>query len=347
LYADIDSWEYEGNQALMTDLAKMLWQSRCDTVISGTIRYKGEYTTVLDPGIGHKVSIASNCATTGDEGLNAPVRAVSVKYAYQGGGLLATTEIAVSSRRDPRTSEGMYMHLSQLGSGAQIRGEGNADAWNRAAFGQNFGQGNWREVNAAREAAQQNGDGGGGNGSTSGGGGMGGGIGGVNTYRRDRLDPQKRAAMVAARRRQRAAAAVGAADRHLTPQERATNVASNRRAREDQQAAVRRQRSAEAAPQKEAAAARAEESSYSMPKEDERQKAREDASAAARERSDKAAQTRHVGAMKTRRAGRAKGEQREADAQKIRDASATKAGRESLKDTPWGEVNYPDDSGKA
>ena len=151
LYADVDSWQYEGNQAAMVSLAQMLWQSRCDTVVSGTVRYKGEYTTVLDPGIGHRLSFASNCGTTGDESLKrAPVRAVSVKLVWQGGGLLTTTDVSVSSRRDPRTSEGMYMHLSQFGSGASVlNGEGNWQEVNRKVMGENFGEGNWREYNKA------------------------------------------------------------------------------------------------------------------------------------------------------------------------------------------------------
>ena len=203
-------WEYEGNQAhRCVDLAKMLWQVRCDTVVSGTVRYKGEYGAVLDPGIGHKVSIAWNCGVTGDESLNAPVRACSVKLAWQGGGLLMTTEDGAFPRGAmPRTSEGdVHAHLSQLGSGGSFRGEGNADQWNRAAFGQDFGQGNYQQVNAAREAAQQNGNGNGeaqGGGSQDGGGGGGGGFGGMgggggmNRYKRTRLDPRQRAAMVAA-----------------------------------------------------------------------------------------------------------------------------------------------------
>lgn len=141
-WADVDSWRYKGNEALMVDMAKMLHQSRCDTVISGTVQYKGVYSTVLDPGTGHKLSFASVCGTTGDEALGVPVRAVTVKYATGGGGLLATTEMAVSSRRDPRTSQGMYMHLSQFGSGIANGAQGNADEANRAAFGQSFGEGN-------------------------------------------------------------------------------------------------------------------------------------------------------------------------------------------------------------
>lgn len=122
LYADVDSWVYQGNHDAMTALAAMLHKTRADTVVAGSVRYKGVYADVLDVGAGHKLSFASPCGATGDEALDVPVRAVTVRLNWQGGGLLATTEMQVSSRRDPRTSEGMYMHLSQFGTGVELGG---------------------------------------------------------------------------------------------------------------------------------------------------------------------------------------------------------------------------------
>jgi hypothetical protein len=55
---------------------------------------------------------------TGDESLNIPVRAVTVQYQTGGGGLLVRTTMRCSTRRDPRTDEGFFQHLSVLGSGA-------------------------------------------------------------------------------------------------------------------------------------------------------------------------------------------------------------------------------------
>lgn len=121
-YADVDSWAYEGNYNQMADLAAMLHRSVCDTVVAGSVRYKGAYKDVWGPDIGHRLNIAAACGATGDEALNAPVRSVAVRLHWQGGGLLAETTMQVSTRRDPTTSEGYYCHLSQLGSGGMSGG---------------------------------------------------------------------------------------------------------------------------------------------------------------------------------------------------------------------------------
>jgi hypothetical protein len=120
LYADVDTWRYEGNQSTMVSFAQMVHGSVSDTVVEGTVKYKGYYTTVEDPTGGHKLNIAAAYYTTGDESLAIPVRAVTYRYESAGGGLLYETEMRCTSRRDPRTDQGFYLHLSQLGTGGQF-----------------------------------------------------------------------------------------------------------------------------------------------------------------------------------------------------------------------------------
>jgi hypothetical protein len=171
----VDTWVYDGNRAAMTALAANLHKTRADTVISGTVRYKGTYADVLDLGVGHRLSFASVCGATGDESLQVPVRAVTVKLNWQGGGLLATTEMACSSRRDPRTSEGMYMHLSQFGSGYNTGGMGGNGGENGGYAGGMGGQ----------QGGYAGGDGGDGGGYTGGMGGDGGGMGDPGHYQKN------------------------------------------------------------------------------------------------------------------------------------------------------------------
>lgn len=118
---DVETWAYKGNQATMVSFAQMMHQSMCDTVVEGAVRYQGQWTAVLDPTGGHRLCFAGNGYTTGDESLNVPVRSVSFQLQSTGGGLQWTTELRVSSRRDPRTDEGFYQHLSQLGEGGLFR----------------------------------------------------------------------------------------------------------------------------------------------------------------------------------------------------------------------------------
>lgn len=117
---DVDSYAYEGNTTLMVSFAQMIQESIRDTVIEGTVSYKGAYTTVYDPTGGHKLNIAGNGYTTGDESINIPVRAVTVRYQNEPSGVLYTTDMQCSTRRDPRTGESFFQSLSQLGSGRVV-----------------------------------------------------------------------------------------------------------------------------------------------------------------------------------------------------------------------------------
>jgi hypothetical protein len=114
---DVPDWAYAGNITTITPLAEMLQTSTRDTVVEGTIHYKGWYTTPLSPAGGFLMSFAGNGYTTGDEALGASLRSYTVRYLNDGdAGLNYLTEMTVSTRRDPRTGEGYYSHLSQLGS---------------------------------------------------------------------------------------------------------------------------------------------------------------------------------------------------------------------------------------
>jgi hypothetical protein len=119
-YVDVPSWGYAGNVSVLNQLAQMIQQSTRDTLIEGSVRYKGYYATVQDPSGGHLLSFAGHGYTTGDESLAIPVRGVSYRYLTTGGGLNYITEMRCSTRRDPRTGESQYMHLSALGSGAMF-----------------------------------------------------------------------------------------------------------------------------------------------------------------------------------------------------------------------------------
>jgi hypothetical protein len=123
-FVDVETWGYGGNTSLMNQLAQMVQQSVCNTLMEGMVNYKGFYSTVQSP-TGLLLNFAGNGYTTGDEAVNIPVRAVSYQYMNQaGGGLNYTTSIKCSNRQDPRTGEGYYTHLSVLGSGIQLKSYG-------------------------------------------------------------------------------------------------------------------------------------------------------------------------------------------------------------------------------
>lgn len=113
---DLYSWVYGGNSSVVLDLAIMLQQSVRDTVVEGTVTYRGHYTTCQSPAGGHVLNFAGVNYTTGDEALAIPVRSYSVRYVNElAGGLNYITTMRCSTRRDPRTGESYYGHLSQLG----------------------------------------------------------------------------------------------------------------------------------------------------------------------------------------------------------------------------------------
>jgi hypothetical protein len=164
-YADYDSWGYEGNNALMVSLAQMSQQAVRDTVVTGRVLYKGAYTTVYDPSGGHLLNFAGATYTTGDESLNIPVRSVRVTYQSSGGGNVYRTEMQCSTRRDPKTGESFYTHLSQMGSGDMLSrmsewnpfnlAQPSFQAMNRSALIQGAGSSGGSQLDAAVGMFQQ------------------------------------------------------------------------------------------------------------------------------------------------------------------------------------------------
>jgi hypothetical protein len=123
-YGDLDNFAYEGNSSIVVDYAANQQQALRDTVVSGKVVYKGALTAVYDPAGGHLLNFAGNGYTTGDEALNIPVRSLQVQYVCEGGaGVNYITTMNCDTRRDPRTGDSFYMHLSQRGSGQSAFGD--------------------------------------------------------------------------------------------------------------------------------------------------------------------------------------------------------------------------------
>jgi hypothetical protein len=108
-YFMIDSWVYAGNATMMQQFAEMMWKSMSDVILSGSITYRGAYTTAFNPG--QRLSIAGNGYTTGLESANVPIRGVNLQFHTDGAnGQLYTTTLTCSSRRNPATGERFYIH---------------------------------------------------------------------------------------------------------------------------------------------------------------------------------------------------------------------------------------------
>lgn len=121
-YCDVPTWTYFGNSPVLAQLAQMLQQSVGNTIVEGSVSYRGFYKPALNPAPalavpGYLLSFSAAHYTTGWESLQVPIRAYSVQYQTDGGGLRHTTELRVSTRQDPRTGENYYAHLSTMGSG--------------------------------------------------------------------------------------------------------------------------------------------------------------------------------------------------------------------------------------
>jgi hypothetical protein len=132
---DVDSWGYEGNAPQLLDLAEMLNEASRDEQVSGNVRVMGPWLDVLDPTGGHLICFDDvGGEETGDEALNAPLRACTVRLDATGKtGLVYSTELKIDTRRDPKTETGFYTHLSALAG----------------RFSDDGPQGNWRQANAA------------------------------------------------------------------------------------------------------------------------------------------------------------------------------------------------------
>ncbi len=154
---DVYSWGYAGNVSPMNNLAQMLCVAVSNTLVEGTVRYKGWYATCQDPTGGHLLNFAGHGYTTGDEALNIPVRTWSVRFLNSGGGLNYLTEMHCSTRQDPRTGADQYMHLSNLGSSLQLR-PFEAGAGSFGAGGPSYQIGNFGPASAGPGFAYGGGD---------------------------------------------------------------------------------------------------------------------------------------------------------------------------------------------
>ena len=117
--ADVPNWIYEGNESLMEDFAEMVHKSISDTLIEGTIRYRGYYSACEDPSGGHTITTVEPIWSGGTTSTTVPVRSCTVRHVYSGGGVLYETELRCTTRRDPRTDSAFYSHLSSFGQGGQ------------------------------------------------------------------------------------------------------------------------------------------------------------------------------------------------------------------------------------
>lgn len=133
---DVYDWSYYGNSTVLNTYAQMLQVAVSNTLVEGPIQYRGLYTACQDPTGGHLMNVAGNGYTTGDESLNIPVRAYSVRYLTEGGGLTYATSLRCSTRQDPRTGASQYDHLSVLGSALRFGvGEGGGFGGGGPVFG--------------------------------------------------------------------------------------------------------------------------------------------------------------------------------------------------------------------
>lgn len=135
----VDSWIYEGNRAQLEEYAEMLHKSMCDTVLTGTVQYRGAYQDAFEPGV--RLSIDATCYTTGLETAAVPVRSFTLRYSKTGTPQVFTSTLSCSSRRNPATGDRQFVHLTQasqvgfkfdLGQGF----DSTAFAANAAAIGQ-------------------------------------------------------------------------------------------------------------------------------------------------------------------------------------------------------------------
>lgn len=107
---DLESWVYAGNQAQLEQYAEMMHKSVCDTILTGTVQYRGVCEAAFDPGV--RLSIDAACYTTGLEAAAVPVRSFTLRYNKTGTPQAFTSLLACSSRRNPATGDRQYTHLT-------------------------------------------------------------------------------------------------------------------------------------------------------------------------------------------------------------------------------------------
>lgn len=112
---DIDGWQYEGNRSIMEEYAEMLHKSLSEPGYEGTVRVLGAYSEALDGGALLRVAIAGDGYTTGQDAIENPVRGFRLRYHHDGrGGMLHSTELRCSTRRNPATGDRHFIHPTEL-----------------------------------------------------------------------------------------------------------------------------------------------------------------------------------------------------------------------------------------
>lgn len=113
---DMDSWVYAGNQAQLEAYAEMMHKSICDTILTGSVQYRGAYEDAFEPGV--RLSIGATCYTTGLESAAVPIRSFSLRYNKSGSPQVFTSTLGCSSRRNPACGDRQFTHLTSQSQAA-------------------------------------------------------------------------------------------------------------------------------------------------------------------------------------------------------------------------------------
>lgn len=114
-YIDVDSWLYQGDQTQFDDLAEMHWKALSDVVYEGTRRVYGCYSACLDGSALLRLDVSNPGIVTGEESLAVPIRGFSLRYhADASGGMLHSSTLRCSSKRNPTTGDRLYVHPTRL-----------------------------------------------------------------------------------------------------------------------------------------------------------------------------------------------------------------------------------------
>lgn len=107
-YYDVPTWLDYHDAPNYLQLAKEKYDTLSNTVTEGTITYYAKYTDMLT--LGKSLNIAKAENLTGYEAINAPIRAVVLDYAPDGGASPWLTRISFSNRLRPFAGDRLYAH---------------------------------------------------------------------------------------------------------------------------------------------------------------------------------------------------------------------------------------------
>lgn len=125
LYRDYPSWIDAGNSSSMQTLADNILQTVCNATREGSLTYFDKYTAALPSGSWPiALNVAKAAGTTGYEGLNAPVRTVTLEWPQEGGAIWRTT-LGFSTRRQMYSGDRLYVH-PMFAAGGFLAGPGIA-----------------------------------------------------------------------------------------------------------------------------------------------------------------------------------------------------------------------------